>query len=73
LATTSSPLDNHSSASDSVRAFQRAVSQDKVVAVIGSYISEVVLALESWSAHLHVPIITPGAASDLISKAVHDD
>ena len=35
--------DNHSSASDSVRAFQRAVSQDKVVAVIGSYISEVVL------------------------------
>jgi len=43
--------DNHSSASDSVRAFQRAVSQDKVVAVIGSYISEVVLALEPWSAH----------------------
>lgn len=38
--------DNHSSASDLVRAFQRAVSQDKVVAVIGSYISEVVLALE---------------------------
>jgi hypothetical protein len=37
--------DNHSSASDSVRAFQRAVRQDKVVAVIGSYISEVVLAL----------------------------
>ena len=38
--------DNHSSAADSVRAFQRAVSQDKVAAVIGSYISEVVLALE---------------------------
>ncbi len=65
--------DNHSSASDSVRAFQRAVSQDKVVAVIGSYISEVVLALEPWSARLHMPFITPGAASDLISKAVHDD
>jgi branched-chain amino acid transport system substrate-binding protein len=65
--------DNHSSASDSVRAFQRAVSQDKVVAVIGSYISEVVLALEPWSARLHVPFITPGAASNLISKAVHDD
>ena len=30
--------DNHSSAADAVRAFQRAVSQDKVVAVIGSYI-----------------------------------
>jgi branched-chain amino acid transport system substrate-binding protein len=65
--------DNHSSASDAVRAFQRAVSQDKVVAVIGSYISEVVLALEPWSARMHVPFITPGAASDLISKAVHDD
>jgi branched-chain amino acid transport system substrate-binding protein len=65
--------DNHSSASDSVRAFQRAVNQDKVVAVVGSYISEVVLALEPWSARLHVPFITPGAASDLISKAVHDD
>ena len=65
--------DNHSSASDAVRAFQRAVSQDKVVAVIGSYISEVVLALEPWSARLHMPFITPGAASNLISKAVHDD
>jgi branched-chain amino acid transport system substrate-binding protein len=65
--------DNHSSAADAVRAFQRAVSQDKVVAVIGSYISEVVLALEPWSARLHVPFITPGAASDLISKTVHDD
>src|SRR5580692_3535944 len=65
--------DNHSSAADSVRAFQRAVSQDKVVAIVGSYISEVVLALEPWSARLHMPFITPGAASNLISKAVHDD
>ena len=65
--------DNHSSAADSIRAFQRAVSQDKVVAVIGSYISEVALALEPWSARLHMPFITPGAASNLISKAVHDD
>src|SRR6202041_1985704 len=53
--------DDHSSAADAVRAFQRAVSQDKVVAVIGSYISEVVLALEPWSARLHMPFITPGA------------
>ena len=65
--------DDHSSASDAVRAFQRAVSQDKVVAVIGSYISEVVLALEPWSARMRMPFITPGAASNLISKAVHDD
>ena len=56
-----------------MRAFQRAVSQDKVVAVIASYISEVALALEPWSARLHMPFITPGAASNLISKAVHDD
>ena len=65
--------DDHSSAADAVRAFQRTVSQDKVVAVIGSYISEVVLAIEPWSARLRMPFITPGAASNLISKAVHDD
>ena len=47
--------DDHSSAADAVRAFQRAVSQDKVVAVIGSYISEVALAIEPWSARLHMP------------------
>ena len=34
-----------------------------MVAVIGSYISEVVLALEPWSARLHMPFITPGAAA----------
>ncbi len=38
--------DNHSSSADSVRAFQRAVNEDKVNVVISSYISEVVLALE---------------------------
>ncbi len=65
--------DDHSSASDAVRAFQRAVSQDKVIAVIGSYISEIVLALEPWAGRLHVPFITPGAASNSISKAIHDD
>jgi branched-chain amino acid transport system substrate-binding protein len=65
--------DNHSSASDAVRAFQRAVSQDKVVAVIGTYISEVALALEPWAARTHVPFITTGAASNDISKQVHDD
>ena len=65
--------DDHSSAADAVRAFQRAASQDKVVAVIGSYISEVALAIEPWSARLHVPYITPGAASTDISKHVHDD
>jgi branched-chain amino acid transport system substrate-binding protein len=65
--------DDHSSAADGVRAFQRAVTQDKVVAVIASYISEVALAIEPWSARLHMPFITPGAASNDISKHVHDD
>jgi branched-chain amino acid transport system substrate-binding protein len=67
------PYDDHSSAADAVRAFQRAADQDKVVAVIGSYISEVALAIEPWSARLHMPYITPGAASTDISKHVHDD
>src|SRR5215468_7106215 len=65
--------DNKSSSADSVRAFQRAVSEDKVSAVIASYISEVVLALEPWAARLKMPLITPGAASNEITKAVHND
>jgi branched-chain amino acid transport system substrate-binding protein len=65
--------DNHSSSADSVRAFQRAVNEDKVNVVIASYISEVVLALEPWAARLKTPFITPGAASNEISKSVHTD
>jgi branched-chain amino acid transport system substrate-binding protein len=65
--------DDHSSAAEGVRAFQRAVSQDKVHAVIASYISEVVLAIQPWAARLKMPFITPGAASNDISKHVHDD
>ena len=65
--------DNHSSSADSVRAFQRAVNEDKVNAVIASYISEVVLALEPWAARLKTPFVTPGAASNVISKNIHAD
>jgi len=65
--------DNHSSSADSVRAFQRAVNEDKVNVVIASYISEVVLALEPWASRLKTPFITPGAASNEISKSVHND
>ena len=60
--------DNHSSSADLVRAFQRAVNEDKVNAVIASYVSEVVLALEPWAARLKTPLITPGAASDVITQ-----
>jgi branched-chain amino acid transport system substrate-binding protein len=63
--------DDHSSASDAVRAFQRAVNQDHVNAVIASYISEVALAIEPWAARLHMPTITPGAASTAIPEMVH--
>jgi branched-chain amino acid transport system substrate-binding protein len=65
--------DNHSSSADSVRAFQRAVNEDKVNAVVASYISEVVLALMPWAARLKTVMVTPGAASNEISLGVHKD
>jgi branched-chain amino acid transport system substrate-binding protein len=65
--------DDKSSATDAVRAFQRSVSEDHVDAVIASYVSEVVLALEPWASRLKTVMITPGAASNEISKAVHAD
>jgi branched-chain amino acid transport system substrate-binding protein len=65
--------DNHSSSADSVRAFQRAVNEDHVNAVIGSYISEVVLALEPWAGRLKTVFITPGAASDVITQNIAKD
>jgi branched-chain amino acid transport system substrate-binding protein len=65
--------DNHSSAADSVKAFQRLAQQDHAAAVIASYVYEVVLALEPWAGRLKLPMITPGAASNDITKRVHDD
>ncbi|MEO6898291.1 MAG: ABC transporter substrate-binding protein [Caldimonas sp.] len=65
--------DDHSSSADAVRAFQRAVSEDKVHAVIASYISEVVLALEPWAGRLKTVMITPGAASDVITQNIAKD
>jgi branched-chain amino acid transport system substrate-binding protein len=65
--------DDHSSAAEAVRAFQRAVSEDKVNAVIASYISEVVLALEPWAGRLKTVMITPGAASDVITQNIAKD
>ncbi len=65
--------DDHSSSADAVRAFQRAVKQDHVNAVIATYISEVALAIEPWAARLHMPTVTTGAATTKITKYVHDD
>ncbi len=64
--------DDHVSAAEAVKAFQRLASQDKVAAVIGSFISEVALALEPWSARLKMPFMTSAASND-IAKQVHDD
>ena len=65
--------DNHSSAAESVRAFQRAVNEDHVNAVIASYVSEVVLALEPWTGRLKTVMVTPGAASDVITQNIAKD
>jgi branched-chain amino acid transport system substrate-binding protein len=65
--------DDHSSSADAVRAFQRAVSEDKVNAVIASYVSEVVLALQPWAARLKTIMITPGAASNVITANIAKD
>jgi branched-chain amino acid transport system substrate-binding protein len=65
--------DNHSSAAESVRAFQRAVNEDHVNAVLASYVSEVVLALEPWAGRLKTVMITPGAASDVITQNIAKD
>jgi branched-chain amino acid transport system substrate-binding protein len=65
--------DDHSSSAEAVRAFQRAVNDDHVAAVIASYTSEVVLALEPWAARLKTVMITPGAASDVITANIAKD
>jgi branched-chain amino acid transport system substrate-binding protein len=49
------------------------VNEDHVNAVIASYISEVVLALEPWSGRLKTVMITPGAASDVITQNIAKD
>jgi branched-chain amino acid transport system substrate-binding protein len=67
------PYDDHSSAAEAVRAFQRAANEDHVNAVIASYISEVVLALEPWTGRLKMVTVTPGAASDVITQNIAKD
>ena len=62
--------DDHSSAAEAVRAFQRAATENHVNAVIASYISEVVLALEPWTGRLKTVMVTPGAASDVITQNI---
>jgi len=65
--------DNHSSSAESVRAFQRLVNEDHVDVVMASYITEVVLALEPWSARLKTVLVTPAAASDAVTANIAKD
>lgn len=65
--------DNHGSVRESVNAFQHAVDQNSVHAVIASYVSEIAVALTSCASRLRIPFITPGAASTDISLGIHRD
>ncbi len=65
--------DDHFSAADAARAFQRAVSQNHVVAMVGIFTSEVALAMEPWSARLKTPLIVTGAATPRLEERVHAD
>jgi len=63
-------LDDHASATDGVRAFQRAVKQDHAVAVVGNFISEVALAEEPWAARFKEPYIITGAWTTKINARI---
>ncbi|HYW76504.1 MAG TPA: ABC transporter substrate-binding protein [Gammaproteobacteria bacterium] len=63
--------DDKFSASDAARAFQRAVTQDHVVAMVGIFTSEVALAMEPWAARLKTPLIITGAATPKLEENVH--
>lgn len=63
--------DDHFSATDAVRAYQRAVLKDHVSAVVGVFTSEVALALMPWAARLHVPTLMSGPSTTAITQAVH--
>src|ERR1700710_2195983 len=65
--------DDHSSSTDAVRAFQRAVSDDKGQAAPASYSRGVAGAPGPGAARLHMPMVTPGAASNEISQVIKKD
>lgn len=66
-------FDDHMSATDAVRAFQRLASQNKAVAILASFVGEIALALVPWGARLKMPWISPGASPNEIPEAVHRD
>lgn len=65
--------DDQGSASDATLAFQRAVRQDHVSAMVGTFLSEIAITLTPWAARLKVPYIVTGAGADQVGKLVHDN
>lgn len=64
-------FDSKGSATNAVRAWQKAVQQDHVVAGVGIYTSEVGLALEPWVGRYKTPFIDSASASPKITMNVH--
>jgi len=64
--------DDQLSASTAVRDFQRLVQQDKVVAVVGTWLSEVALAVEPWASRLKTPYLISDAGSPQLTRRVHE-
>ncbi len=60
------------SAAEAARAYQRAVQQDHVVAMVGIFTSEVALSLMPWASRLKTPLLITGAASSEIPERIHD-
>ncbi|MBV9813773.1 MAG: ABC transporter substrate-binding protein [Acetobacteraceae bacterium] len=64
--------DDQGSASDAILALQRAVRQDHVQAMVGTFLSEIAIAMTPWAARLKVPYIVTGAGADQVGDLVHD-
>lgn len=65
--------DDQGSASDATLAFQRAVRQDRVQAMVGTFLSEIAITLTPWAARLKIPYIVTGAGADQVGRLVHDN
>lgn len=65
--------DDQGSASDAVLAFQRAVRQDNVHAMVGTFLSEIAIAMTPWAGQLKTPYIVTGAGADQVGQLIHDN
>lgn len=65
--------DDQGSASDATLAFQRAVRQDQIHAMVGTFLSEIAITLTPWAGRLKTPYIVTGAGADQVGQLVHDN